>query len=55
MKKIFIGFAVSIVLNIILIIGIVGQGVISSRQKTSSTEFNYRKSTVKSKVILAIQ
>lgn len=34
MKKIFIGLAVSIVLNIILIIGIVGQGVISSRQKS---------------------
>ncbi|WP_278382037.1 hypothetical protein, partial [Clostridium tyrobutyricum] len=34
MKKIFIGLAVSIVLNIILIIGLVGQGVISSRQKS---------------------
>lgn len=34
MKKIFIGLAISIVLNIILIIGIVGQGVILSRQKS---------------------
>lgn len=33
MKKVFVGLIVSIVINIILIIGIVGQGVILSKQK----------------------
>lgn len=34
MKKFLIGLGVSIVLNIILIIGIAGQGIVSSRQKS---------------------